>query len=58
MGDKAPTQWLWKGAVGHEGVPAQQLLAIAIQMVVGGTSLHKAGALEPPAPALSWPSLG
>lgn len=45
-------------AVGHEGMAAQQLLVIAIQMVVGRTSLHKAGAVEPPTPALPRPSLG
>lgn len=33
QGAKAPTQWIWKWAVGHEEMPAQQLLASAIQVV-------------------------
>lgn len=55
---EAPTQQTWKRAAGHEEMPAQRLLAIAIQVVIGRTSLDKAGTMEPLIPALLWPSSG
>lgn len=45
-------------AVGHEERPAQQLLAIAIWVVLGRSPLHMAGTLEPLISALLRSSLG